>query len=862
MARPRIQFDDAIQPVASHFYTLRSREVAGVGSIRARTSKRRAGNVEDMESLKVEDRDIKRKQTFTGLRLLWLAYQSTGVIYGDIGTSPLYVYSSTFTHDPSYDDLLGALSLIIWALTIMVSIKYCLIVLAADDEGEGGTFALFSLLSRYANIVRRDPREEQLVRIERHIASELGRSAQKTRGLMERSRATQWLLKILGVFGVALVMSDGVLMPAQSVLGAIQGIEVVHPTISQSTVIGSSCAILVVLFLVQPFGVTKLANTFAPIVIIWLLFNAVFGIYNLAWHDSSVLKAFSPYFAGAYLVRNKTGWESLGGILLAFTGCEALFADLGAFTQRAIQLSWLTFAFPCLLLGYIGQAAYISDDPSAWSNPFYKTVPPGCFWPSLIVAILAAVVASQAMITAVFQLLTQIMKLSYFPQVKVVHTSKIFYGQVYIPIANWLLMIATCIVTGVYTNTANLGHAYGVCVVRDDSEFALYSNFQCFSLSWMLLLRKTTVKLTHPTLQILVTMLTTCMVAIVALIVWRVPAFVVLPVWLIFALFDGTFLSSAMTKVPEGAWFTLALAVALSSIFLLWRFGKEQQWRAEASDRFPPSHLIRAIASPFTGNNSNSDPSNIYTRKLKLSPAFGGKEVTRIDGMGIFFDKSGLPSSTPRVFIHFLQKFHAANDVIVFFHLRPLQIPTVPAEERFAVSRCYIGDEEGNSERVMPDTYRIMIRHGYNDEVVTNDLGGLLYEQIRNYLIRECLGTVLPPNADPSINGDVLVKEKGVVSRTTEVSIPSAPESGRLSSEHLELARKLAELQHAFESQVVYVVGKEQMRVKKGKLTPGHILRRGALELFLLLRENSRTKVQALNVPVEKLVEVGFVKEV
>ncbi|KIW98930.1 potassium uptake protein [Cladophialophora bantiana CBS 173.52] len=823
-----MQFDDAIQPVASHFYTLRSREVAGVGSIRAQSSRRRAGNVEDMEPLKVEDRDIKRKQTFTGLRLLWLAYQSTGVIYGDIGTSPLYVYSSTFTDDPSYDDLLGALSLIIWALTIMVSIKYCLIVLAADDEGEGGTFALFSLLSRYANIVRRDPREEQLVRIERHIASELGRSAQKTRGLMERSRTTQWLLKILGVFGVALVMSDGVLMPAQSVLGAIQGIKVVHPTISQSTVIGSSCAILVVLFLVQPFGVTKLANTFAPIVIIWLLFNAVFGVYNLAWHDSSVLKAFSPYFAGAYLVRNKTGWESLGGILLAFTGCEALFADLGAFTQRAIQLSWLTFAFPCLLLGYIGQAAYISDDPSAWSNPFYKTVPPGCFWPSLIIAILAAVVASQAMITAVFQLLTQIMKLSYFPQVKVVHTSKIFYGQVYIPIANWLLMIATCIVTGVYTNTANLGHAYGVCVI-------------------------------------LVTMLTTCMVAIVALIVWRVPAFVVVPVWLIFALFDGTFLSSAMTKVPEGAWFTLALAVALSSIFLLWRFGKEQQWRAEASDRFPPSHLIRAIASPFTGHNSNSDQSNIYTRKLKLSPAFGGKEVTRIDGMGIFFDKSGLPSSTPTVFIHFLQKFHAANDVIVFFHLRPLQIPTVPAEERFAVSRCYIGDEEGNSKRVMPDTYRIMIRHGYNDEVVTNDLGGLLYEQIRNYLIRECVGTVLPPDADPispSINGDVLIKEKDAVSRTTEVSIPSAPVSGRLASGNLELARKLADLQRAYESQVVYVVGKEQMRVKKGKLTPGHVLRRGALELFLLLRENSRTKVQALNVPVEKLVEVGFVKEV
>ncbi|OAG38929.1 potassium uptake protein [Fonsecaea monophora] len=843
MARPSAQSGDAIQPVASHFYTLRSREVAGVGSIRAQNSRRHMRSEDDTESFKIQDRDLKRKQrqTFTGIKLLWLAYQSTGVIYGDIGTSPLYVYSSTFTHDPSYDDLLGALSLIIWSLTIMVSIKYCLIVLSADDEGEGGTFALFSLLSRYANIVRRDPREEQLVKIERYTASDLGRPAQKARGLMERSQTTQWLLKVFGVFGVALVMSDGVLTPAQSVLGAIQGIEVVHPTISQSIVIGSSCAILIVLFLVQPFGVTKLANTFAPIVIVWLLLNATFGIYNLARHDSSVVKAFSPYFAGAYLVRNKAdGWKSLGGILLAFTGCEALFADLGAFTQRAIQLSWLTFAFPCLLLGYIGQAAYISDDPSAWSNPFYNTVPPGCFWPSLIVAILAAVVASQAIITAVFQLLTQIMKLSYFPQIKVVHTSKIFYGQVYIPIANWLLMIGAVVVTGVYTNTTKLGHAYGVCVVRGRLCIVIHH-----------LPRAVELIILAP--QILVTMLTTCMVAVVALIVWRVPAVIVLPVWLIFALFDGTFLSSAVTKVPEGAWFTLVLAVALSSTFLLWRYGKEQQWRAEASDRFPPSHLIQAIATPVT------DSSNIYTRRLKLSPAFGGQEVRRIEGMGIFFDKSGLPSSTPTVFIHFLQKFHAANDVIVLFHLRPLQIPTVPPDERYAVSRCYIGDEDGDSKRIMPDTYRVIIRHGYNDEIVSNDLGGMLYEQIRNYLIREYVDIISAGDADLIIEG---AKERDPVISYAEIA-SSTPGSGRPSLENLELTHRLSELQRAYESQVVYIVGKEQMRVKKeGKLSPKYIMRRGILEIFLWLRENTRTKVQALNVPVEKVVEVGFVKEV
>ncbi|MCJ1406842.1 hypothetical protein MMC19_000912, partial [Ptychographa xylographoides] len=199
-------------------------------------------------------------------------------------------------------------------------------------------------------------------------------------------------------------MSDGVLTPAQSVLGAIQGIEVANSSITSPQIIGASCGILILLFVIQPLGTSKLASGFAPIVIIWLLFNAAFGIYNLVIFDHSVLKAFSPYFAGEYLVRNGTdGWKSLGGILLVFTGVEAMFADLGAFSMRAIQFSWLCFAFPCLLLAYVGQAAYISINPDAWTNPFFNSVPPGMLYPSLVIAILAAIVASQAMITSTFQ---------------------------------------------------------------------------------------------------------------------------------------------------------------------------------------------------------------------------------------------------------------------------------------------------------------------------------------------------------------------------------------------------------------------------------------------------------------------------
>jgi KUP system potassium uptake protein len=254
------------------------------------------------------------------------------------------------------------------------------------------------------NITNRDPREASLVRLQRHLSGDLERAGQHVRQRLESSRFARGLLKLMGVLAVTMVMADGLLTPAQSVLGAVQGIEVVDPSISKGTVIGVTDAILVLLFIIQPLGITNITFAFAPIVIIWLGFNAVFGIYNLAKYDAGVFKAFNPGYGFDFLVRNgEPGWRMLGGVLLAFTGVEALFADLGAFSRRAIQLSWLCYTFPCLLLAYIGQAAYISVHPEAYSNPFFNAAPPGTIYPALVIAILAAIVASQAIITATFQ---------------------------------------------------------------------------------------------------------------------------------------------------------------------------------------------------------------------------------------------------------------------------------------------------------------------------------------------------------------------------------------------------------------------------------------------------------------------------
>ncbi|KAK8082165.1 potassium uptake protein [Apiospora saccharicola] len=825
MTTPTITIADDLSPLDK---PVTSSQVGGIYRTRSHDARARSasrssqersdqtGDVEDEEDWNRDDG--RKKQIFKGTTLLWLAYQSTGVIYGDIGTSPLYVFSSTFTSTPDYNDVLQVLSLIIWSLTIMVTLKYVVIILHADNEGEGGTFSCYSLLTRYANITQRDPREALLVRMERHKTQDLHRTNKSIRSGIEQSPFIRGLLKTIGVLAVSMVMADGVLTPAQSVLGAVQGLNVVKPDISSSTIVGTTCGILVVLFVLQPLGTSKLASTFAPIVIIWLAFNASFGIYNLVQYDHSVLKAFSPYYAIHFFIQNKTdGWRMLGGVLLAFTGVEALFADLGAFSMRAIQLSWMCYTYPCLLLAYIGQAAYISVHPDAYSNPFYNCLPPGMLYPSLVVAILAAIVASQAIITATYQLSSQIMKLSYCPHMKVVHTSKTFHGQLYVPFLNWILMVLTIVVTCAYSNTTRLGNAYGVCVM-------------------------------------FVTFFDTCMVTLVSLIVWKFSPFLVFLPWLFFATIDGLYLSSSLIKVPDGAWLTLTIAGILAGLFLLWRFGKENQWRAEAEDRFKPGYLITKQADG----------------RLVLADRWGGGTLSKIRGLGIYFDKTGV--LTPTVFSQFVTKFGAIPDTLIFFHLHPVEAPTVPDGERYSIAR--LGS--------IPGCYRLVVKHGFMDEVISPDLGALIYEQIRKFIVRQAGGDHLPeeeedtttPEEYQAMTTGLAPPENAHLKHTatdrqtpeeraeTEMTRGRSQEKGKV-REVPELINEavrseLAQLDRSYAAKVMYVIGKEQMKIRQDT----SIFRRIVLTTFLWIRENTRAKIANLRLSMDRVVEVGFVKEI
>lgn len=425
------------------------------------------------------------------------------------------------------------------------------------------------------------------------------------------------------------------------------------------------------------------------------------------------------------------------------------------------------------------------------------------------------------------------MKLSYCPQVKVVHTSKTFHGQLYVPFLNWLLMCGTILVTAVYSNTTRLGNAYGVCVM-------------------------------------FVTFFDTCMVTLVALIVWRIPPYLVVVPWLFFASIDGLYLSSALNKVPDGAWFTLTISAILTGLFMLWRFGKENQWRAEAEDRFRLNSLV-----------IKDDEG-----KLKLTQRWGGDQLSQIRGLGIFFDKTGV--LTPAVFTQFASKFNAVMDVTVFWHLHPVEAPTVPDEERYSVSKF----------TTIPGCYRLVVKHGFMDEVMSPDLAALIYEKVRSFVIRQAERGEAIRAEDPSLSGDggsqatqrsgienvegvatidTSVAGAGTTASTTGAEITPAPASSsgdpscngvpreRHISEKLPIelrdeavALELARLDRAYAAKIMYVVGKGQMRTRAG--TP--IFRRAVLATFLWIRDNTRAKIANLRLAMDRVVEVGFVKDI
>ena len=371
-------------------------------------------------------------------RLALLTLTALGVVYGDIGTSPLYAVKEAFGHvyglEPTRLNVYGILSLIVWALVLIVSVKYVTFVLRADNRGEGGSLALLALI-----FPRRTP------------------------GSADGRRHRGFWLVALALFATSLLFGEGIITPAMSVLGAMEGLEVASPAL-HPLIVPLTIAIIVALFAVQQQGTDRMGKAFGPIMLVWFITIGVLGTIEIA-REPEILAALDPRYAVRFFVENRTaGFLALGAVVLVITGGEALYADMGHFGRQPIRLAWLGLVMPALLLNYFGQGALLLRDPSAAANPFFRLAPSWFLYPLLAIATAAAVVASQAMISGSFSIARQAIQLGFIPRMDIRHTSGTEEGQIYIPEVNVALGVGCVLIVLAFRSTSALGAAYGIAV--------------------------------------------------------------------------------------------------------------------------------------------------------------------------------------------------------------------------------------------------------------------------------------------------------------------------------------------------------------------------------------------------------------
>jgi KUP system potassium uptake protein len=466
----------------------------------------------------------------TGRRLAVLSLTALGVVYGDIGTSPLYALKECFK--PAYGlvpntvNIYGVLSLIVWSLILIVSVKYIAFILRADNKGEGGVLALLAL------VLQREHREDE--------------------------RRRRRVLIALGLFGGAFLYGDGIITPAISVLSAVEGIQIATPALSDF-VVPIAFVIIALLFAFQSKGTAKVGGAFGWIMLVWFLAIAVLGVMEIVLAPQ-VLGALNPWYAARFFLDHpQRSFVVLGAVVLVITGGEALYADMGHFGRKPIRLAWFSFVLPALLLNYFGQGALLIRDPSAITNPFYLLAPRAVVFPLLVVATLAAIVASQALISGAFSLTQQAVQLGYTPRVTIVHTSAREAGQIYIPEVNKALAVGTLLLVVAFRSSDALGSTYGVAVTGTMT-------------------------------------ITTILFYQIARYRWSWPKPYALGFLIFFLIIDLTFFTSNLIKVEHGGWVPLAVAGLVFTLMTTWHKGRRILYELLHSGTLPLNLFLDDVA--------------------------------------------------------------------------------------------------------------------------------------------------------------------------------------------------------------------------------------------------------------------------
>ncbi|KAJ8647749.1 hypothetical protein MRB53_000772 [Persea americana] len=764
--------------------------------------------------------------------VLLLAYQSLGVVYGDLSISPLYVFKSTFAddikHSETNEEILGVLSFVFWTLTLIPLFKYVFIVLRADDNGEGGTFALYSLICRHAKVSllpNRQVSDEELSTYKLECPPEIKKSS-RVKILLEKHKNLHTALLLIVLLGTCMVIGDGLLTPAMSVFTAVSGLELsMSKEHHEYAVLPITCFILLCLFALQHYGTHRVGFVFAPIILMWLLCISALGLYNIVHWNPHVYQALSPFYMYKFLKKTgKSGWMSLGGILLCITGSEAMFADLGHFSYTAIQIAFTFLVYPALILAYMGQAAYLSKHhyiDTSYQIGFYVSVPESVRWPVLVIAILASVVGSQAIISGTFSIINQSQSLGCFPRVKVVHTSDKIHGQIYIPEINWFLMILCIAVAVGFRDTKHMGNASGLAVMT-------------------------------------VMLVTTCLTSLVIILCWHKPPLLALAFLLVFGSIEALYFSASLTKFREGAWLPILLALFLMTVMFVWHYATIKKYEFDLHNKVSLDWL------------------------LALGPSLG---IARVPGIGLVY--TDLISGIPANFSRFVTNLPAFHRVLVFVCVKSVPVPYVPPAERYLVGR--VGPQDHRS-------YRCIVRYGYRDvhqdvDSFESELVARLADFIRLDGSRQdgngkvsVEGSQFSEAAD---EGALTVIGASAFSRMTAYDIESTQpasvsigfqsaesvgdviemesvNNGRrvrfLLDENVEIDRQvceeLGELWEAQNAGTAFILGHSHVKAKQGS----SVLKRLAIDFgYNFLRRNCRGPEVALKVPPVSLLEVGMV---
>ena len=450
-----------------------------------------------------------------------------GVVFGDVGTSPLYTMREVFGphHGIALNaqSVLGLLSIVFWALMIIVTLKYVTLIMRADNRGEGGILALTALVS----------------------------------GRLSRESRLRWWLVGLGIFGAAMFFGDAMITPAVTVLGAIEGIEVMTPALNPY-VVPLALVILVALFAIQKHGTGSVGALFGPVCALWFVALAALGAYQL-WRNPSVLAALSPGHAiGFAFAYPKATFLALGAVVLAVTGTEALYADMGHFGATPIRRAWLFFVMPALVLNYFGQGALLLSDPTAIRNPFYLLAPGWALLPLVILATAAAVIASQAVISGAYSIARAAVQMGYCPRIAIRHTSERTMGQIYVPFINWTLLVAVALLVVGFRSSSALAGAYGIAV----------------------------------TMSMLIDSI---LIYFVMRRLWKWPRLVAFAIAAPLALIDTAFLASNSLKIPDGGWFPLLIGAVVFTLLTTWKRGRKVLMDRLSEDALPLREFIQSI---------------------------------------------------------------------------------------------------------------------------------------------------------------------------------------------------------------------------------------------------------------------------